>query len=194
MSHAAIERILGAGGEDEFSLASVNFKLDLEINDNNPSSNYPYSGSVSGNQQWSAFSNAGFSRNAYVTHDDTYQGTDAYMSKQVHIDSNSGPFGVQSIPFKLKVGETVRLVLDLNLFSSISGGANWAGSSHQGISWNNYFGTLSSPIELGGAYKNVGLALTFADNDTSPVPEPATTALVGFGLLGASLARRRVRS
>lgn len=189
-SRAAIERILGVGSEEDPNLASVTFNLNLEMNSSQPTLNYPYSGTVLGSEQWSAYSNANFSRNRYELHNSTYTGSEADMSKAVYVDSRTGGFGLNYVPFKMKVGETVRLVLDLDLFTSVSGGANWAGSSHQGHARNNYFGTLSSPIELGDGFKNLGLQLTFADADAAAVPEPATAALIGLGFLAAGILRR----
>lgn len=187
-SRSSIQRQFSSGeGEDQ--LASVEFKLDGVLTNSIPTEYSDATGNFSGRQQWTGYGNMGFQDSALLDYDYNYAGEDADISRKIAIDSRTGIFGLDRIPFQALVGETLVIRLDLDLLSMVSGGVQ-LGSSHRGKSWNDYFGTLASQVELAGAYKTSGLKIQF-DQPAGDVPEPATFALAGLALVVISMVGRR---
>ncbi len=170
-------------GEGENILAGVTFGLDLSLSQLVPDAFDPSTGLVSGHQSWSAYSNTGFSQDAYQSYYDTFQGNGPF-SRSVNVDSRTGMFGLDYVPFQVKVGEWLDLTLDLQLYSQSGGGASAFTPLVYGSSYNDYFNTLKSSFEVGGSAAGLGLQFEFdapGAASTAEAPEPGTW-FAGLGL------------
>jgi hypothetical protein len=157
-----------------------------------PDANSDATGLASGWQSWSAYSNTGFDQNAYRSYYETHQGDGAF-GLTVGVDSRTGILGLDYVPFQAKVGEWLTITLDLNLFSSAGNGAGPFSPPKYGSAYNDYFNTLKSSFEFGGASQGLGLQLEFEQPAAAAAdaPEPATTWIAGLGLTGLALLLRR---
>jgi hypothetical protein len=191
-SHATITSLYSEGEGDNV-LAGVSFGLDLSLSNMWPDASSDATGLASGRQSWSAYSNTGFDQNAYQPYYETHQGNGPF-SLNVGVDSRTGIFGLDYVPFQAKVGEWLNITLDLNLFSSAGDGAGPFSPLKYGSAYNDYFNTLKSSFEFGGTSQGLGLQFEFEQPAVaaSDAPEPGTTWFAGFGLTGlAFLLRRR---
>ncbi|MCU1234987.1 MAG: hypothetical protein JWP63_2954 [Candidatus Solibacter sp.] len=186
-------KTLYSEGEGDNVLAGVRFGLDLSLTNLVPGSD-DVTGLISGRQLWSAYSNTGFDQSALHDYYDTRQG-DQPFGLDVSVDSATGIFGLAYVPFQAKVGEWLNITLDLHLFSSAGNGAGPFSPLKYGSAFNDYFNTLKSSFEIGGASQGLGLQLEFEQPAAATeTPEPGTW-LAGMGLTVIGLAvRRRTRN
>jgi hypothetical protein len=147
-------------------------------------------GSLSGYQSWSAYGNTGFYQSAYERYNEVFA-TGINMGKTVHADSKTGMLGLDYVPLSVVVGEWMEIDLNLHLFSAASGGASAFGPLEYGAAYNDYFNTLKSTLEVGGAYQGMGLGVEFEGAAGTAAPEPGTwIAGLGMTALGLGLKRR----
>jgi hypothetical protein len=81
---------------------------------------------------------------------------------------------------------------------SIYNGSSMAGTNHFSMIFTASGDSVFPTFQLFDSNETPGDSSAFIDNvsiteDTTPVPEPSTILLLGGGLLGAALVRRRVR-
>lgn len=189
-SNAVITRVgsgNGEGGVDE--LASVTFHLQSEIQHGFPSSPGVNSGYAHGEERWTASSNADFYKSDLRRWENDYDGESADISKTVVVDSRTGFFGLDYVPFKAKIGETYEIALDVSLFSTLGQGASAFQPNRYGSATNDYFGTLLGGVQF--ANSGTGAQLIFSPAAAAETPEPSTLALSGLGMLAAWVIRRR---
>ena len=192
-SQAKIRR-LQSTGEGEDILASVDFRLNLTLEDALPDASSNDTAYLSGFQNWNAYGNDGFWQTAHQNYAEGFSGEAIDISRTINVDSRTGMLGLDYVPFQVVVGEWMVIDQRLNLFTSVSGGASPFGPMEYGAAYANYFNTLKSTFEFGAASQGLGLQLEFEHPAEASAPEPGTTFIAGLGLTAIGLLLRRRQS
>ena len=146
---------------------------------------------LSGFQNWNAYGNNGFWQDAHQNYAEGFSGEGIDISRTINVDSQTGMLGLDYVPFQVVVGEWMVIDQQLNLFTSVSGGASPFGTMVYGAAYANYFNTLKSTFEFGAASQGLGLQLEFEHPAEASAPEPGTTFIAGLGLTAIGLLLRR---